>query len=177
MCTLCSNRFSFHGGTSNLQNHLQRSHSAIYVHDTGQPKIDSVIKVQKVSPARAKILDNLIVGPTIHNLRPAQMVKGLGFQQLIKYCKPRYTVPSRKHTVSARLFLINIRMVKLYLPTNSLSLSLTTDLWTSSSTKDYISFTCHFLTSEWEFVDCVLATRLFPDHHTGENNKEGTGRL
>ena len=30
-------------------------------------------------------------------------------------------------------------------------------------------FTCHFLTSQWEFVDCVLATRSIPDHHTGEN--------
>ena len=33
----------------------------------------------------------------------------------------------------------------------------------------YISLTCHFLTSEWVFVDCVLATRSFPGHHTGEN--------
>ena len=77
ICTLCSSKFAFHDGTSNLQNHLQRSHSTIYVHDTGQPKIKSVIKVQKVSPAQAKTLDNLIVGLTIHDLRPAQMVEGL----------------------------------------------------------------------------------------------------
>ena len=39
----------------------------------------------------------------------------------------------------------------------------------SSSTEACISLTCHFLTSQWEFVDCVLATRSFPDHHMGEN--------
>ena len=49
------------------------------------------------------------------------------------------------------------------------SLSLTTDIWTSSSTEAYVSLTCHFLTSHWEFVDCVLATKSFPDHPTGEN--------
>ena len=39
----------------------------------------------------------------------------------------------------------------------------------SSSTEAYISLTCHFLTSQREFVDCVLATRSFTDHHTREN--------
>ena len=55
------------------------------------------------------------------------------------------------------------------LQSEAFSLSLTTDIWTSSSTEAYISLTCHFLTSHWEFVDCVLATKSFPDHHTGEN--------
>ena len=73
LCTLFKGN---HGSTSNLQDHLQRSHSAVYAHDSGQPKIDSIMKVQKCSPARAKILDNLIVGLTIHNLRPARMVEG-----------------------------------------------------------------------------------------------------
>ena len=89
--------------TSNLQSHLQRSHSAIYVHDTGQPKIDSVIEVQKVGTAQAMTLDNLIAGLTIHDLRPAQMVEGLRFQQIMEYCKPGYTVSSRKH-ISTLMF-------------------------------------------------------------------------
>ena len=38
----------------------------------------------------------------------------------------------------------------------------------SSSTEAFISITCHFLTSQWEFVDCILATKRFPGHHTGD---------
>ena len=64
ICTLCKGKFAFHGGTSNLRDHLQRSHSAVSTHDSGQPKIDSIMKAQKCSPARAKILDNMIVGLT-----------------------------------------------------------------------------------------------------------------
>ena len=55
------------------------------------------------------------------------------------------------------------------LQVDALSLSLTTDIWTSSSTEAFLSLTCHFLTSEWEFVDCLLATKCFPEHHIGEN--------
>ena len=76
ICTLCKSKFAYHGGTSNLRDHLQRSHSTVYAHDSGQPKIDSIMKVQKCSPACAKILDNLIVGLTVHDLRPARMVEG-----------------------------------------------------------------------------------------------------
>ena len=86
-------KFAYHGSTSNLQDHLQGSHSAVYAHDSGQPKIDSIMKAQKCSPARAKILDNLIVGLTVHNLRPARMVEGREFQELMEYCEPEYTVP------------------------------------------------------------------------------------
>ena len=60
ICALCKGKFAFHGGTSNLRDHLQRSHAAIYAHDSEQPKIDSLMKVKKCSTARAKILDNMI---------------------------------------------------------------------------------------------------------------------
>ena len=113
------------------------------------------------------ILDNLIVGLTIHDFQPARMVEGQGFQELMEYSESGYTVPSRKH--------INKLMVNRYTSGKALLIDklqsdlflffLTTDIWTSSSTE----LNCHFLTSQWEFVDCVLATRSFTDHHTGGN--------
>ena len=99
------------------------------------------------------------------------MVEGRGFRELMEYCEPGYTVPSRKH-ISKLMFDRFVRGKTLLadkLQSDAFSLTLTTDIWTSSSTEAYISLTCHFLTSHWEFVDCVLATRSFPDHHTGEN--------
>ena len=124
------------------------------------------MKAQKCNPARAKILDNLIVVLTDHNLLPMRMVEGRGFQELMEYCEPGYTVPSQKHIsklvfnqyISGKALLVD------KLQSDAFSLSLTTDIWISSSTKAYISLTCHFLTSQWEFGDCVLATRSFPDH-------------
>ena len=174
ICTLCKGKFAYLGGTSNLLDHLQRSHAAVYAHDSEQPKIDSLIKVKKCSPVRARMLDNMIVGVTVHDLRPARMIEGRGFHELMEYCEacePGYIVPSRKH-ISKLMFDRFVRGKTLLadkLQSDAFSLALTTDIWTSSSTEAYISLTCHFLSSQWEFVDCVLATRSFPDHHTGEN--------
>ena len=164
---LCSNKFAFHGSTLNLRDHYKEA----ILPSMFMPKIDSEMKVQKVSPAQTKTLDNLIIGLTIHNLRPAQRVERLGFQQLIEYCEPGYTVPSRKHisTLMFDRYANGKALLANKLQSNAFSLSLTTDIWSSSSMEAYISLTCHFLTSEWEIVDCVLATRSFSDHHMGEN--------
>ena len=43
------------------------------------------------------MLDSMIVGMTIHDLQPVRMVEGREFRELMEYCKPEYTVPSRKH--------------------------------------------------------------------------------
>ena len=83
-CRVCKQKFAFHGGTTNLRDHLQRSHGAMYVPESagssGQKKIESVLKVQKCSAERTKILDNLIVGLTIQDLRPARIVEGKDFE-------------------------------------------------------------------------------------------------
>ena len=87
------------------------------------------------------------------------------------YCEPGYTVLSRKHLGKLMLerYMKGKALLAERLQVDALSLSLTTDIWTSSSTEAYISLTCHFLTSQWEFVDCILAAKCLPGHHTGEN--------
>ena len=46
----------------------------------------------------------------------------------------------------------------------------TTDLWTSKSPKNtFISFTTHCITPEYEQNCAVLASKYFPESHTGEN--------
>ena len=122
----------------------------MYACDSGQPKIDSIMKVQKCSPACTKILHNLIAGLTVHDLRPARMVEGRGFQELLEYCEPGYTVPSQKH-ISKLVFnryTSGKALLTDKLQSDVFSLSLTYDIWTSSSTEAYISLTCHFLTSQ-----------------------------
>ena len=43
-CKVCKQKFSFHGGTTKLRDHLQRSHGAMYVpqsaDSSGQKKIE-----------------------------------------------------------------------------------------------------------------------------------------
>jgi len=134
ICIICKGRFVFHGGTSNLQDHLQRSHSAVYANNSGQPKIDSIVKVQKCSSTWAKILDNMIVGLNVHDLRPARMVEGWGFQELIEYCEAGYTVSSWKR-ISKLMFhqyTSGKTLLADKLQSDAFSLSLTTDICVAS---------------------------------------------
>ena len=73
-CKVCKQKFAYHGGITNLRDHLQRTHGTTYVPDcigfSGQKKIESVLVVRKCSAERTKILDNLIIRLTVQDLRP-----------------------------------------------------------------------------------------------------------
>ena len=174
-CKVCKQKFAFHGGTTNLHNHLQRSHGALHVPESvgssGQKKIESVLRIQKCSAERTKILDNLIIGLTVQDLKPTRIVKGKGFRKLMEYCEPGYTMLLQRHlsTMMLERFVKGRTLLAERIQVDALSLSLTTDIWTSSLTKAFLSLTYHFLTSQWKFVDCLLATKCFPEHHTGES--------
>ena len=100
------------------------------------------------------------------------MVEGQGFQELMEYYEPGYTVPSRKH-ISKLMFdwyTSGKALLADKLQSDAFSLSLTTDIRMDEQFHRSLYFNyLSFLTSQWEFVDCVLATRSFPDHHMGEN--------
>ena len=89
----------------------------------------------------------------------------------MEYCEPGYTILSRKllSTMILERFVKGRALLAERLQVDVLLLSLMTDIWTSSSTEAFLSLTCHFLTAQWEFVDYLLATKCFPEHHTGEN--------
>ncbi|KAJ8309997.1 hypothetical protein KUTeg_011862 [Tegillarca granosa] len=43
---------------------------------------------------------------------------------------------------------------------------MTTDIWTSQATEGYLTLTLHYINHQWEYKNCVLATR---ETHTGIN--------
>ena len=59
-CTLCENVLAYRGGTSNLRDHLLRSHPREYHHeDKQQSTLDSIVK--KCSDARTKVISDFLV--------------------------------------------------------------------------------------------------------------------
>ena len=77
----------------------------------------------------------------------------------MEYCEPGYTILSRKHlsTMMLERFVKGRALLAERLQVDVPSLSLTTAIWTSRSTEAFLSLTCHFLTAQWEFVDCLVA--------------------
>lgn len=51
-------------------------------------------------------------------------------------------------------------------------MSITTDTWTSNSTRSFITVTEHHIDHKWDLHSNVLVTREMPERHTGENLAE-----
>lgn len=104
------------------------------------------------------------------DLRPISLVASRGFLAFVRKLNPDYKVPCRKTVTKHLLHLHDTGKKELAeLLSNLPSASFTTDLWTSTATRAYITVTCHFITTNWQLESKILATRALDERHTGEN--------
>ena len=69
-CTLCEKTYAFHGGTSNLCDHLHRLHASDFKLKQ-QPRFDDFVIRGKCPDSRAKRITELIADLAARDLRPA----------------------------------------------------------------------------------------------------------
>ena len=171
-CRLCAKQLAYHGGTTNLRDHLTRVHMDKYKpakRTDDQPSLETF--VWKCSDARAKLINELIVDVVTMDIRPLAIVDGEGMRRLLLYLEPGYRLPSRKHI--SRLLRKKhekaIAILKGKLTQDAIAVWLTSDMWTSNTMEAYMPVTAHFITPAWEMQSCVLMTKPFPERHTGQN--------
>ena len=104
------------------------------------------------------------------DLGPINLVACRGFLAFVIKLNPDYKVPCRK-TVTQNLILLHEEGKKslIELMNDAPGVSITTDLWTSTATRGYITVTGHFIASDWKMHSNILATRALDDKHSGEN--------
>ena len=171
LCKICNKEYAYHGGTSNLRDHLMRLHPSKLPSPSNQPLLDSFLKQSKCSDYCAKKITELIVDMVVRDLRPAATVEGSGFKALINYIEPGYRVPSANHIaeVARRKYLSGKNAICSYLQSETHYMAFTTDIWTSRANDAYLSLTMHSIDDSWNMVSIVLATAPFPEHHTAAN--------
>ena len=90
----------------------------------------------------------------------------------MKEARPEYPLPGRKYftrKIKEDMY-TDVRTAVQKITNDAKFIVFTTDLWTSKSPKNtFISFTAHCITSEYEQNCVVLASKYFPESHTGEN--------
>ena len=172
-CKLCAKEYAYHGGTSNLREHLTCIHPNEFKPEKHkqQPSLDGFLSRSKCPASRAKRITELVVDMVARDLRPAAIVNGEGFQALLNYIEPGYKVPTDTHIAQAvrQKHDTSKKALKKQLNQESSFIALTSDIWTSCANDAYISLTAHFINNEWKMVSCVLATSPFPGHHTALN--------
>jgi len=104
---------------------------------------------------------------------PFQVVEKLGFLALMKKVAPQYNVPSRVYFGNKEIekMYTELRATVQEKVSDGVWFAATTDLWTSScgGGEPYISFTIHYLSSEWKLMAHCLETMYFPEDHTHAN--------
>ena len=113
VCKLCKKTFAYHGGTSNLQAHLERKHPHSFkVKSELQGSVEKSATRQKAQPLitqhaiakpsatarsepRKNAINDLITDWLVADLRPLSIVTGEGFLRLFSFLEPGNTVPCR----------------------------------------------------------------------------------
>lgn len=108
----------------------------------------------------------------VTDLQPPSIVEDKGFKNLMKIMDGRYHLPSRR-TIMRDLLpqkyqtCVNSLLIT---PNNQMSISLTTDFWTSRACDSYITITFHFINDTWDLQSYTLKIYKVIGSHTGEKN-------
>ena len=178
-----------HSSTSNLYSHLKQNHPSEYelvrpakVKPTkstasGSGKITDAFKlVTKLPPTSREYIaiTKRVAYHLAKYMRPLSTVELHGFQRMVGRLNPRYQLPSRSYfsrTAIPALYSEVREDIEKKLVQHSAYYSATTDMWTSGSTDPYISFTIHYINSNWDMCSHCLATTCLIEDHTRENIK------
>ena len=103
---------------------------------------------------------------------PFNLVNRIGFICLMKLPEPRYKLPSDKYLwehLIPEIYQQVVEKMKCLLAKNAQTVGITTDIWNSIAQDigSYISFTCHYITPEFECQQVYLQAAPFNSQHTG----------
>ena len=185
ICRTCRKAVSAKSGnTSNMLTHLRDHHPNLYAEAVPQssctryqPTLQQIVDKSKKydeKSSRAQELNRAVAYYIAKDMQSLYTVEKPGFRHLIQMLDPKYTLPSRKYFAKQeipRLYLEVMQMVKAKLGAAKY-FAATSDLWTSCSNHPYLSYTAHFIDSNWQLQSfCLNTVPLFEDH-TGQNITE-----
>lgn len=173
-CKICGATFKYSSSTTSLNYHLKSAHPIVLGESSGgsQPTLPEMVAKRKCNDQRREGITQRISNMVSKDILPLSIVDGQGFQELIAYIEPGYSMPSRG-TITARTEK-RYKAKKSELKTRlarATVVALTTDCWTSLTAESYITVTCHWM-EDWEMKSAVLLTKGMPKSHTADNLAE-----
>lgn len=153
--------------------------------DTDKPKIqtmksflESKKSLDSNSP-RAQTLTKGLVHMICTDLQPPSFTEDKGFRDFMKAAEPRYTIPSRatfRNILIPNLYTEVMKKLTAelqgHMSTDSSSISVTTDGWTSTTGASYITYTIHFIQQHFSMVAYNLGTFESKASHTSVHLKQ-----
>lgn len=182
----CKRKLAYHGSTTSMITHLESKHPDKHKEFQGKDSkqdpsalqqgslASETFKIKELSMEKKRFITGAIANFIAMDMRPIQLVEGIGFQRLIKLLEPRYTIPCRK-TFSQNVIPKKYEELKNKLNLNLTGVdaySITFDYWTSCCSKSFLSLTMHHLTQDFQLKDYVLKTQEVNVSHTAKNTSD-----
>lgn len=144
------------------------------------PTITSFLPRRRTNIDKTEI-DKRIMGLFIHDFHPFRTIEQRGFKELINFAFPEYTIPTRKYFANRMLpaeFEKRKIEIKDKIANEAKSISITVDIWTSSTSDSYMAITGHYI----ETVACNLESFLLDcipldGNHTAHNLSKEIKRI
>lgn len=131
-----------------------------------------VSKMWNANHPEAKQMHNIIMEMMALDNQPFSIVEDSGFKRLIEHLAPKYKIPSRKFfstTMLDKLF-NECRLEISNSLQNMIFASFTSDIWTcSGNNESFISFSVHWIDTDFELKHAVLNSKHFPLSHTSDH--------
>ena len=180
ICKICDAKLRYHGSTTTMRAHLGTHPSGSGSSSASAGRSGGASRKQRqttfaeyakrpMTNSRRKQITNLLVNFIVKDTRPLSAVSGRGFKAIIRFFEPDYVFPS--HATLWKYIKLQYDQLQEQLrdDVKDKSVSLTTDLWTSTTMQPYITVTAHYLSDTWEMQAKVLCTRLMDERHTAAN--------
>ena len=131
---------------------------------------DATTSKYPASHPRQIIMTKKVVQLVANRMLPLQFVEYDDFRDLMNTADSRFAMPSRKHlsTVLLKKRTETLQDSVKSMLTQSSSVSLTVDIWSSRQMRSYLGVTAHFM-HNWKLMSAMLACRRFKGRHTAEN--------
>ena len=112
---LVTTTLAYHDGTTLMQSHLLTHHPDKYNESSkesgSQCKLDQFVHAKKCPAKRAEEITRRIAQMVARDLRPINIIEGVGFKHLhvLSYVEPGYYVPSHTHVATVCRHLYNVQ--------------------------------------------------------------------
>ena len=166
---------AYSGNSTNLTRHLSQHHprenAVLLGHSPVQTQpITSFITPKKMSltDPKSKRITASIVKMIVTDLRPANVVEGLGFVDLMATTAPEYPLAKAEYYSQKVRDLYATKAALLKTKLESVRhLAITTDLWTSIAHHAYMGVTGHYVDDAGTLQSCLLdCVELPADEHS-----------
>ena len=113
----------------------------------------------------------MLVNWIIFDSRPLNIIQSESFHKFIKELDPAFVIPDTrliKQTIQDA-YNYTFPLIQEFVVNNSISVSLTTDLWTARNRRGFLGVTCFFLDKNFAIQEVILTIEYMKYPHTAQN--------